>query len=189
MVRYYYKIDNQNNEDNFTQLIRVGSRTLEFHFQWAIVSEEQFKIVVEYLKKKADTDPILRRNGNYDREYDWYSFYIALVGVDLEEWLDGDPELPTSLISKTRTKQLSLVRTYIKEVLALQPAVDLYTDLLKWGFQMTCDDLDTAVGNVQPGGWYHNQDTKLAFRFTSEIDYIGRNDISQVIIEFEVYDE
>lgn len=189
MVHYYYKINNQNNEDSFTQLIRVGNRTVEFHFQWAIVSEEQFGMVSRYLNRKANTDPILRRNGNYDRDYNWYSYYISLVGIDLGQWLDSQPELPISLIDKPRTKQLSLLRTNIQAVLELQPAVVLYMDLLKWGFQMSCDDLDTAVGNVQPGGWYHSQDTKLSFRFTSEMETIGRDDISQVIIEFEVYDE
>lgn len=189
MVKYYYKIDNANNETDFTQLIRVGSRTLEFRFQWAIVSEEQFDIVVRYLRQKANTDPILRRNGNYDREYNWYVYYMNLVGLDLNEWLDSGPELPASIVHKPRNKQLALLKSFIKEVRTLQPAVLLYADVLKWGFKMTCDDLPTTVGNVQPGGWYHNQSDKLSFRFTSKLDNIDKESISQVVIEFEVYDE
>lgn len=189
MVKYYYKIDNSSESRSFTQLIQVGMRTLEFHFQWAIVSEEQFRLIVNYLNRRANTDPILRRNGNYDRDYNWYTYYIDLVGTNLEEWLGGNPEIPESLIGKTRAKQLSLLRMYIGEAISLQPAVRLYTDLLRWGFRMTCDDLDTVVGFVQPGGWYHNQDSKLSFRFTSAMEDINEESISQVVIEFEVYDE
>ena len=77
----------------------------------------------------------------------------------------------------------------MEEVKALAPVINLYKDVLKWQFTMTCDTLPTAVGYVQPGGWYHNQDDSLAFRFVSELENIGKEDITKISIEFEVYDE
>lgn len=186
-VRYTYKI-NWDGSDRFTQLVQVGSRTLLFNFQWAIVSEEQYDIIRDYLRTEASSDPILR-NGDFDREYDWYSYYIRLVGINLGDWLDTDPDLPQSIAGKPRSRQLSLLNMNIGAAQALTPAITLYEDIIKWQFTMTCDDLDTTVGYVQPGGWYHNQDNKMSFRFTSELEDINHDNISVVSIEFEVYDE
>lgn len=189
MVKYYYRITNEGNETNFKQLIRVGTRILTFQFQWAIISEEQNQNVEEYLRRKANTDPILRKSGNYDRDYSWFEYYNNLIGVDLDTWVATAPELPISVLTKSKSQQINLLNSYIEEAKALSPIITLYTDLLKWGFTMQGEDIEYTVGLVQPGGWYHNQNNKLSFRFTSELPRIDVDTIDQVIIEFEVYDE
>ena len=82
-----------------------------------------------------------------------------------------------------------ILNIYITEAQSLEPAIRLYTDVIKWQFTMTGSGIDKAVGYVQPGGWYHNQDNILSFRFVSELDNIGRDTISEVTLQFEVYDE
>lgn len=188
MTSYTCDVHNDKDEDSFTQIIQVGSHTLTFHFQWAIVSEEQYKIVHDYLVNKANTDPLVH-SGEYNRTYNWFNYYYNLVNKDLDEWLDSNPVLPVSLNSKSRDVQKYLLTLYIAEAKALEPAIRIYNDVIRWQFTMTGADVDTAVGYVQPGGWYHNQDNILSFRFVSELDNIDRSTISAVSLEFEVYDE
>lgn len=189
MVRYKYTFPTGTNEtDAFTKLIQVGMRTLKFDFQWAIVSEEQYSLVQNHLTSRAQADPLFIE-GNFNREYDWFNYYYALRNIDISTWLDSNPILPVSIKGQPRDTQLYLINIHVEEVKALAPVINLYKDVLKWQFTMTCDTLPTTVGYVQPGGWYHNQDDSLAFRFVSELENIGKEDITKISIEFEVYDE
>ena len=188
MALYTCKIHNDRDADAFTQMIQVGSYVLTFNFQWAIVSEEQYTMILRYLNNKASNDPLVTA-GNYIRNYDWFEYYNALKNKNLDEWLDSNPLLPVSLSGKSRSEQKRLLNIYLTEMLSLEPAVLLYKDILKWQFTVTGSGIDTAVGYVQPGGWYHNQDGVLSFRFISELDKIDRDTISEVTIQFEVYNE
>ena len=184
---YYYKLDVDSSETSVTQMIQAGTKTIQFDFQWAVASEEQFNLVARYLTNKANTDP-LYDDGEYDRSYDWYTYYMDLAGVDLDTWLDTNPILPHSIYGLTRSRQKSLLRLNITEAQSLQPAILLYTEVLKWQFTATVSG-DTTVGYVQPGGWYRNQDNSYSFRFLSGQTRIGKEDLSNVYIVFEVYDE
>lgn len=188
MVAYYCPIYNDDNLDSFIQTIQVGSHVLTFHFQWAIVSEEQYKLIYRYLADKSLNDPLFI-DGNYTREYDWYDYYYNLIGKDLESWLDTKPNLPASIIGQTRNTQLMRLKNNITEVESLEPAIRLYGDILRWQFTMTSPGLTTTVGYVQPGGWYHNQNNTLSFRFASSLDTISKSTITAVTIQFEVYDD
>ena len=188
MALYTCKIHNDRDADAFTQMIQVGSYVLTFNFQWAIVSEEQYTMILRYLNNKASNDPLVMA-GNYVRNYDWFEYYNALKNKNLDEWLDSNPLLPVSLSGKARSEQKRLLNIYLTEMLSLEPVVLLYKDILKWQFTATGPGIDTTVGYVQPGGWYHNQDSVLSFRFISELDKIDRDTISEVTIQFEVYNE
>lgn len=188
MTSYTCAIHNDKDADSFTQIIQVGSHLLTFKFQWAIVSEEQYTLISRYLSSRSSNDPLII-SGEYDRTYSWFNYYYDLVGKNLDEWLDSNPSIPVSLSGKSRGVQKQLLNVYITEAQSLEPAIRLYTDVIKWQFTMTGSGIDNAVGYVQPGGWYHNQDNILSFRFVSELDNIGRDTISEVTLQFEVYDE
>lgn len=186
---YYFKLDNPSNEPSLTQDIQVGNRTIRFQFQWAVVSEEQFNLILQYVRTRAKNEPILRNGGAYDRTYNWYEYYISLVGVNLTEWLDTDPEIPIFIQNEPISRKIELLNNRITEAKALKPAVDLYTDILKWQFTASSVDTENTVGYVQPGGWYRNQDNTYAFRFVTNLDYVDRTHLSEVYIVFEVYNE
>lgn len=191
MTSYYYNIaDVDTSLTTVTQIVTVGSRTLTFTFQWAVASEEQAQLVDKYLTRLAASDPLKMADGGYNREYDWYSYYIALASVDLDEWLDSDPTLPVSVLKEdTRAGQKQVLRRNISTASTLSPVILLYSETLRWQFQVTCADTDTITGLVEPGGWFRNQDSKFAFRFHSARTYIGKEDINELALEFEVYDE
>lgn len=178
-------------EDATTVFINasVNGVILPFRFQWAVVSEEQYNLIAQYLTNKANSDPLYVQ-GSYTYAYDWQSYYMKLSSYTEEEliqWLVEQPDpLPASILKVTPAEQLLILRKRITECKALDPVIRQYKELLRWQFHTFYGD-ETTVGYIEPGGWYRNQDAKLSFRFISELDYIGRKDFNNVTMEFELY--
>lgn len=170
--------------------VRVGSEMVQFRFQWAVASDEQYSLIMRYINTKTRSDP-LNNNGTFTYEYDYLSYYLALKDMDdieLNAWLDTNPVLPNSIVNAVRASQLLTLKGRIKESIALKPVVDQYKEVLRWQFQATYKGQIT-IGFIEPGGWYRNQDPDLCFRFVSELPYIGYKDFNNVTIEFEVGNE
>lgn len=167
--------------------ITVGEKNIQFRFQWAIASEEQYNIILQYLTTKTKSDP-LYIDGAYTYDYDFIEYYLPLAGMtdaELEEWLDEDHPLPASMLNKQHSAQLAILKPRIKEATALAPVVAQYKEVLKWQFHSLYEG-ETNVGVIEPGGWYRSQDVSLQFRFVSPLAHIGREDFERVTIEFEV---
>ena len=179
-------------EDEATTVInniQVGKDIISFRFQWAVASEEQYNIVLNYINTKTKSDPLMI-DGSYSYNYDYMGYYLALKGKtdeELNEWLDTKPVLPNSILTSVRASQLLMLKKRIAECLILEPVVAQYKEVVKWQFRAVFRD-QVTVGVIEPGGWYRNQDPYMSFRFVSELAYIGRKDFNNVAIEFEVYD-
>lgn len=177
-------------EENATTVyknITVGSKNLQFRFQWAIASEEQYNIVMAYLKTKTDNDP-LYINGSYSYDYNFVEYYYPfsqMTDGQIGEWLDEAEILPASIVNAERPSQLLMIKDRAQEAALIAPIIAQYKEVLKWQFHMIYEG-ETTVGIIEPGGWYRSQDTELQFRFVSPLSYIGRNDFERVTIEFEV---
>ena len=170
--------------------ITVGTYTLPFRFQWAVASEEQYNILLDYINSKKKSDPMYI-NGSYTYDYDYMGYYLSLAGkseAELNEWLDSDPILPTSIAAASRASQIIMLKGRIKECTSLEPVLAQYKEVIKWQFHVTFDG-ETNVGVIEPGGWYRNQDSALCFRFISPLDHIGVNDFDKVTLEFEINNE
>ena len=191
MNRYKFLLNDVNSEDTTVlRTVQVGKHRLQFTFQWAIASDEQLQLVYRYLQTKAMSDPLKDVDGNYNRHYDWFAYYGALIGADLSKWLDTNPVLPMSVLKQTtREQQISVLNMYIEEAETLVPILLLYHETVLWQFRTVLDDHEQTTGLLRLGGWFRNQDNTLAFRFTSELEGIEQGDLSNVTIEFEVYDE
>lgn len=167
--------------------VQIGNETIDFKFQWAVASEEQYNIILRYLDTKTRSDP-LNDHGTYTYSYDYMEYYLALADKndqELNEWLDTDPVLPNSILSAVRASQILMLKKRIAECVALRPVILQYRDVVKWQFKATYKD-QVTVGLIEPGGWYRNQDPELSFRFVSELAYVGFKDFNNVSIEFEV---
>lgn len=177
-------------QTRIVQNISVGSRTLQFTFQWAATSQEQYDIVMQFLTSRASADPIIVGD-TYVRDYDYLDYYMRLSGMSEEEltdWLDEDPPLPKSIALAPRVSQLVLLKERIEQCEALQPTVDQYQEVLRWSFKLHYGD-EVNVGVVEPGSWYRNQDAEFSFHFVSDIPRIQYKDLGNVTIEFEVYND
>lgn len=177
-------------EDEATTVIntiQVGNESIDFRFQWAVASEEQYNLILQYIDTKTRSDP-LNDHGTFTYNYDYMSYYLALEDMsdqELNDWLDSDPILPNSVTTMVRASQLLTLKKRIKECVTLRPVLLQYRDVVKWQFKATYKG-QVTVGIVEPGGWYRHQDPELSFRFVSELPYIGRKDFNNVTIEFEV---
>lgn len=188
MTTYYHQLESPTN-DKLTQLVQVGRHTIHMDFQWAIASQEQLDMILRYIERMANSDPIVRSGHEYDRSYNYVLYYTDLAGVDLDTWLDSNPDLPKSLIGKSRDIQKTALYERISEMSALLPTINQYLEVLRWQVKVTTDGTHQTIAVVEPGGWFRNQDNTYAFRFMSEKAYIGREDLNKVYVEFEVYDE
>ena len=178
------------NDTTIVNNIKVGNKSILFKFQWAIASEEQYNIIMQYIDTKTRSDP-LDDNGTFTYEYNYVDYYLQLADMndqELNDWLDTDPVLPHTIKIAERPSQLLMLHNRITESLALDPVIKQYKEVLRWQFKATYKDQITT-GYIEPGGWYRNQDPEICFRFVSELDYIGRKDFNNVTIEFEVNDE
>lgn len=170
--------------------ITVGTLTLPFRFQWAVASEEQYNILIDYVSRKTKSDPMYV-DGAYTYNYDYMAYYLALAGKteqELIDWLDSNPSLPMSIATAPRASQLIILKNRIKECVALEPVLQQYREVIKWQFHVTIEG-EINIGVIEPGGWYRNQDSTISFRFVSPLTHIGRNDFDKVTMEFEIGNE
>ena len=167
--------------------ISVGSNIIQFRFQWAVASEEQYNIIMKYLDTKTKSDP-LNADGAFTYDYDYMTYYLGLATKteeELDEWLDTDPVLPNSIKVAPRISQIAMLRNRIAECVALAPTISQYKEVMLWQFHSLFNN-ETNVGLIQLGGWYRTQDPLLRYRFVSPLTYIGKDDFDKVTIEFEV---
>ena len=192
-TRYELPLKKPSGEPEATTIyksITVGTFNLPFRFQWAVASEEQYNILVDYVNTKTKSDPLHVENV-YTYNYDYMDYYLKLADkteAELNDWLDTDPVLPTSIELASRASQLIMLKTRIKECTALEPVLAQYKEVIKWQFHVVFEG-ETNVGVIEPGGWYRNQDNTLCFRFVSSLAHIGKNDFDKVTMEFEVGNE
>lgn len=165
--------------------IVVGNRQLMVSFQWATASEEQASIVARYLKTMAESDPLLSY-GAIVRDYSYLEYYLN-IPENIEAWLDTEPALPQSIAHVPRVSQVILIRQHKETCQSLLPIVNQYKECMRWQFKLTYED-EVNTGVVETGGWYRDQDSSFSFRFLSGLNYIGRDDLGQVTMQFEVYD-
>lgn len=168
--------------------INVAGNTITFEFKWASASEEQFNMVRKWIDQQAYTDPIIIGN-TFVTEYDWLEFYYKLRNMsdsELITWVhDPDTQLPKSLQTGEDYSRLVLIKERIAECVSLYPVVQQYKEIMRWQFKSTFNG-EVNVGAIEIGGWYRNQDSQLSFRFVSDLEAIGYNDLGNVEIEFEI---
>ena len=185
---YTVKLSKQSSDDTTVLCnIDVAGRTLNFRFQWAIVSEEQYNIILNYIRTKTRSDPLFVQ-GSYTYEYDYMAYYLELADKteeELVEWLDTNPVLPNSILNAPRASQILMLNNRIRECITLEPVIAQYKEIVKWQFHAVYKD-QVTVGYIEPGGWYRHQDPEISFRFVSDLAYIGKNDFDNVTLEFEV---
>lgn len=185
---FYCPIIPRTDKDTFTQSIRAGTKLLTLKFQWASATEEQLEMIFNAYKNISRNDPLVLKDGNFNREYDYYTYYMSLADKNLSEWLSTSPELPSSLNNLPLFKQEEILSLRIKDVVTMSPVISQLLEILRWQCTVTDEEGNKTVTVVTPGGWYRNGDPSYSFRFMSNLENIGKEDISKTYIEIEVYE-
>lgn len=162
---------------DFEQQIQAGTHLLTFHFLFDEAYEEQYNILKRALDDRAKADPLVK-GIEIVRDYDWVDWYV--------QWNEEVEEKPQSLRDLNDDLFVDMMRERQEEAKELLRRREVYTEALFWNVEVTDADGNTITGDVQPGGWLHNQDAEWRVRFVSDLDKIGKNDLMKMSIEFEV---
>ena len=175
------------NGTSFTQTFSVGSHTLSITFLWDTANEEQYTILYRALAARASSDPLIKASDSsyINRDYDWIDWMLALP-TDIETALNEGMEYPQSMRKVSNTIKANLLQESKEEAAALKVLIDPLITQLAWNVTVTDENGNITTGVVRPGGWLHNQDSSWRIRFVSSLTDIGKDDLLNMQLEFEV---
>ena len=187
MKKYEFKL--QDTSDDFTTAVQVGTHAASLRCTWAIASNEQSDILEKSIREASLRDPLISRDKmTISRAYDWVEFYYNIRYADLEQWFNTADMIPQSITGMSTSQAVSVIQQRVVIAESTVNLRTLYKETLRWQFTWKGDE-DTITGFIQPGGWYRWQDRSYAFRFVSDREYIGKDDLPYIKVEIEVYDE
>lgn len=157
------------------QEISAGSHNLLFTFSWPVNEQTQFDTLETNIKAAANNDPLVLEDGNYKRDYDYVDFWLHADVAETTIW-------PLSAMNKTEAGKQAYIQEKQAECLVLDELREQYKELLFWNF--TCDDGEkVTTGLLHLGGWFCYNEGSYSFRFNSEKEEIGINDLGYAQIE------
>lgn len=179
MVKYY-RIDLndvtiENNSFSFDATVGTDLQ-LQVIGSWDTVLQYQYDIIKNRLMTMSKADP-LYSNENYNRDYDYMEYYMALNGVTISNWLDTNPPLPNSLKTLPKETQIFIIQDRITFCKDLQPILTKYEEGLRWNIIVRDGKGTRTSAVIQPGGWFRNQADDYSFVFLSTKEYVGFDDL------------
>lgn len=170
----------------------VGDHTLNAELRWPIVEQALWDDYSRQLTDAASSDPLVNSDMSVvDRNYDYVKYYTETVPQEQDKrqaWWSMQDIVPSSLVGKTYGQVASELQSRV--ILAQGMAV--YEQELKEALHYQAvvkNELqEITVCDLIPGGYYRNQDRAWGLRFLSPDAEIGRDRLSHVTVEIEVYD-
>lgn len=182
MAKYYTLIldDIDIADDTFSFDMSVTPQVqLQVTGHWDTVLQYQYDVIKKQLIAMAKADP-LNDNGEYIRDYDYIDYYMALVGVNLENWLVSNPVIPNDIKNAPLATQIFILQERIAFCQDLQPILQKYEEGLRWNVNVTDSNGITTAAVIQPGGWFRNQADDYSFSFLSTKSHVGIDDLPYV---------
>lgn len=170
-----------NNTGSGSQPIQVqaGHHMFMFVFSWPENETDEYNQWQERLSIRSASDPLIK-DGDILRDYDYIEYYM-----NLPDELPPDYPLPKSLKNMTPEEREQEIQVRKEEVVALNTMLNEYRQLMSWNFSYTVEGV-TKTGMLKIGGWY--KEDLYRFRFVSDKEEIGPQDLDKVTVEFEVYE-
>lgn len=176
MRKYVCELTNAGSSVQSVQ-IQVGRLLFLFTFTWPENETDEYNQFMRNLSRMAASDPLVK-GSDFIRNYDYVQYYI-----DFPEEITEDTILPQSLKGHTEEEIMQIVAERKEEVSALKIVLDEYRQLMVWDFSYTLNGV-VNTGILRTGGWYKGENYR--FRFVSNKEEIGVEDLAYVTIEFEV---
>lgn len=186
MDKYYARLNEVPSLD-FTQAFSAGTHILNIRFLWDEANEEQYLIVKRALDDRALADPLVKDDGTIIKDYDWVEWYSSLP-IDIEEALQNGMEYPQSLRYLDIHSRALALQQYKLEAEELKVLLEPYLNQLVWHCTIWEETQPTVIvtADMRPEGWIHDQDFGWRVRFASDLTQVGKNDLLNVRLEFEV---
>lgn len=172
---YLQDIKTSPNDQEFA----AGDYTLSFTFSWPENEQIQYDNLQTNLYNAAHNEPLEDAQGNYVRDYDYIDYWLS-VTEHTTLW-------PTSMRNLSEQGKQEYIEEKQYECLTLKELKDQYEELLQWNF--VCTDGDkTTTGLLHLGGWFCYAENGYMFRFVSDKETIGQDDLKYVRIEVQTND-
>lgn len=196
---YRQSLENVGIYDSFEVTFIAGTIRFTCTFSWNTENQEQWDAFERAIETLAKTDPLVEEGKPYDRTYDYIDWYMQFDDCSLQEAVTGDvykeyrerlqsmTAIPNSIRKYDFDNQLLYADVVIPRLEAcrtLDARRTLYKECAVWQCKLSYEN-DTRVVRVVPGGWAYNQDNIFRFRFTTNKDTIGYDDLN--LVSLEVY--
>lgn len=153
---------------------KAGDWSFTIEFRWPSEIQEMWDEFQAVVSKLGSDDPLITPMG-FQRDYDYVQFYSNID--DPEGFLQKKEDIPLSIANMSEEKKLDELTRRIVECNALASYETELQEHLKWLAVVTDQFGNVTVATVEPGGWYLNQSDDYSFKFYSEKEYIGYNDL------------
>lgn len=157
----------------------AGDYSLSFTFSWPENEQIQYDNLITNLTNSANNDPLVDEEGNYIRDYDYIDYWLGVTSETVM-W-------PVSMRNLSEEGKQEYIEQKQAECMALKELKEQYKELLYWNFVCT-DGTKTTTGLLHLGGWFCFAENGYQFRFVSDKEEIGRDDLKYVEIEVQVND-
>lgn len=196
MNLYTYKLS-KTDEDSFVVQLSAGKHEMRLSFLWAIANQEQYDMIKRQLTRMADNDPLLGKGGVIIHNYNYVEYYLEMKGksdAEIGAWVtDTEVPHPQSIINMSSTGEdvrptINMIKERILECEEIESVLLHYKEVLRWQVSVSVDSDSPTVAAIQPGGWYRRQENVM-FRFVSDREAIGKEDLPYVTLQIGVKDE
>lgn len=191
MTEYTLDIPEDNIDDEFELIASVGNKNFTLRFLWDTAAEEQYNELIDACKVEASSDS-LKYDDHYERDYDYVEYWEQFRSMSNQQRLEWAKNptwaIPSSFVGLTPERRVVLIQEHLEDTAEVTRRLTVFKECMRWQVVVDMED-ERDVAVVQTGGWYRNQDNSYAFRFVSSLSEIGRDDLKNVTMEFEVYDE
>ena len=190
MTRYYTTI-NEVTDTDFVKTVQAGSKSFTLHFVWDEASEEQWDILYRGLKDRASSDPLITDElATINRDYDWIDYMLSLpANTALEEALEAGMEYPQSIRNLSISGKVNQLIEWRDEAEELEKVRDAWDRCRYWHCTIITEVGEEFTCDVVPGGYMHNQSSEWKFQFMSDLERIGKDDLTKMTIYAEVEED
>ena len=183
VAQYTYRLTSSN-----SITLTAGDHSLECVFQWPDEVQTQLDTLQRIIDGYAKSDPIIKEDGSYDRNYDYIDYYTSIpdYGSGMVEWWEEQTEVPQSLYKSdfpytllTQRKELCMeLNAYLNDL----------QDMLVYQCIIKDETGYKSVMSVRPGAYCCWRDTAWSLRFTSNLEQIGKDDLDKTTVEVLIYE-
>lgn len=162
---------------------------------WDTTLQYQYDIIMEKLYQMQQSQP-LKKDNILLRAYDYVEYYTGKNGPseDFSYWWNHwanlpyykDVGIPFDVRNMNEATARNFLASRIELCMGLKPILKRYRDGLRWNLIVEDNRGGRTSAVLQPGGWFKNSALDYSFKFVSDKEHIGHDDLAQVIMITEV---
>lgn len=151
-----------------------GNWDLSITLRWPEAIQEVWDEATASLSHLGSDDPLVTLMG-YRRDYDYIKLYSSIE--DKEAFLTQKEGIPLSIQNAPADERMNILDERIAESKVIAQYMSELKEHLKWLATVVDQYGEKTEAVVEPGGWFNNQTNDYSFKFFSDKEYIGFDDL------------